>query len=196
VAERTCSIPDCNDPHLARGYCNRHYHAWKRYGDPLATKYVSVEERFWAKVDRRGPDDCWPWRAALHHHGYGAFGVDSRHRAGYAHRVAYELLVGPIPDGLTLDYQCHNADPSCSGGHACQHRRCCNPAHLEPATNRDNILRGESPSAGNARKTRCSAGHPFDTANTYVRPNGVRGCRACHREEVKRAQARRRGGSS
>jgi uncharacterized Zn-finger protein len=93
-------------------------------------RFGSVEERFWAKVDRRGPDDCWPWLAGRDYLGYGAF---SRVRAKTerAHRVGYELLVGPIPEGLQLDHLCRNTS-------------CVNPAHLEPVTNRENVIRGNS----------------------------------------------------
>lgn len=87
---------------------------------------VPVEERFWPKVDRRGPDECWPWLATLDRYGYGTF-HDGRRLTG-AHRMAYELLRGPIPDGLELD-------------HLCRTRGCVNPAHLEAVTHRENMGR-------------------------------------------------------
>lgn len=121
-------------------------------------------QRFWAKVEI-GPG-CWLWTAAgaRSGNGYGRFHRDGR--LLLAHRVAYEWLVGSIPDGLELD-------------HLCRVRACVNPGHLEPVTLRENILRGESPSARNAVKSECPQGHPYDEANTYVDRTGRRHCRTC-----------------
>ena len=66
--------------------------------------------QFWAKVDRSGgPDACWPWLGRLYG-GYGSFGGVG------AHRVAYELLRGAIPEGRHVDHRCHTDDPTCQGG--------------------------------------------------------------------------------
>jgi hypothetical protein len=89
-------------------------------------------------------------------------------RVRQAHRFAWELLRGAIPDGLTLD-------------HLCRNRRCVNPDHLEPVTAVENTMRGQAPHAINARKTHCLRGHAFDEENTYVRSDGARICRACVR---------------
>lgn len=143
---------------------------------------MSIEERFWSKVDRRGPDECWPWLASTVK-GYGQFFI-RRNKRSLAHRFAYEALVGLIPEGLQIDHQCHNraaAAGECDGGDGCAHRRCVNPAHMEPTTATLNVLRGLSHSAANARKTRCHRGHPFDEENTLVDTNGARQCRACGR---------------
>ncbi len=90
-----------------------------------------------------------------------------------AHRFAYELLVGPIPDGLVID-------------HLCRVRHCVNPAHMEPVTRWENTLRGGSFSAVAARQTHCVNGHPFDEENTHVDRRGFRRCRACNRERLRR----------
>lgn len=103
-----------------------------------------------------------------------------------AHRLSYELYVGPIPEGLQIDHTCHNADESCKGGSSCLHRRCVNPAHLEAVTQFVNIMRGKSFSGINARKSHCPKGHPLDDANTlWTKKKGhhpYRMCRICRRE--------------
>jgi len=133
-----------------------------------------LADRFWEKVDKSG--DCWLWTAACYPNGYGLFNIRNRSTA-LAHRVAYELSVGPIPEGLVIDHLCRNV-------------RCVNPAHLEPVTMRENLLRGEGPSARAAKATHCPKGHPYSGSNLYVKPNGHRECRACHRE-IERARRRR-----
>jgi hypothetical protein len=145
-----------------------------------------VYERFWAKVDCDGPKQpgfstpCWLWTASTSQ-GYGRFGNwDDRSRTQLAHRVAYEMFVGPVPSGLTIDHLCRNA-------------LCVNPGHFELVTSGVNALRGSGPAAANARKTHCSAGHEFDAENTYLY-KGRRECRACRREAL-RAWKRRQNGA-
>jgi hypothetical protein len=134
-------------------------------------------ERFWAKVNRTGPTECWEWNGAMSN-GYGVFN-HVRGKGMRSHRYAYLQLVGPIPDGLVLD-------------HLCRNRRCCNPAHLEPVSNRENILRGDSFGAVNARKTHCPQGHTYDEANTYVDARGCRHCRICRAAHMARHKTRHR----
>ena len=123
------------------------------------------------------PNGCWDWQAATVGRDYGVMRIGGR-RGGnvYAHRIAYELFVGPIPAGLTID-------------HLCENRRCVNPSHMEPVTARENTLRGGSASAVNARKTHCPQGHPY----TNVDNRGGRCCRVCdarrHRQRRERANA-------
>lgn len=130
--------------------------AWDRRRKALPT--------FWDHVDADG--DCWTWMAGLHGSGYGLHTVAGR--TVLAHRWAWEQLVGPIPSGMTID-------------HLCRNRRCVNPDHLELVSRAVNTLRGHGPSAMNARMTSCLRGHPFDAANTHIRPDGRRRCRACER---------------
>lgn len=169
MSERTCSVDGCDRPHASRGLCGPHYQKERAQPGWQPLPQPTPEERFWSKVEIRGADDCWLWTAAHHGDGYGLH----RHlgRTSRAHRVAYELTIGPIPEGLMLD-------------HLCRVRDCVNPAHLEPVTNRENILRSEiTPPGINARKTHCIRGHEFTPDNTLVRRDGAkRECRACIRE--------------
>ncbi len=143
----------------------------------LVMQRSEVAPRFWAKVKADGTG-CWPWQAGLSTSGYGKFWLDCKHRAARAHRVAYELVKGPIPRFYTID-------------HLCRVRRCVNPSHLEAVTNRENVLRGEGHTARNARKTECPQGHEYDEANTYTSSDGERHCRACGREASRRSWAKR-----
>lgn len=138
------------------------------------------------RLDERiatGPG-CWQWTGAINRHGYGQFlFTDGSRRA--AHRIVYELIVGPIPEGLQLD-------------HLCRNRGCVNPNHLEPVTNRENTIRGVGPVLAGARqsvKTHCPAGHAYDEANTrryrnHYTGRPARGCRACDRERYARRKAK------
>lgn len=144
--------------------------------NPLASnsKSRTLEERFWAKVDKDGPFGCWLWRGATQPAGYGIFRVD--HRNVYAHRVSYELLKESLLPGLQVD-------------HLCRVRNCVNPEHLEAVTMQENIRRGISPAALNARKTHCKRGHELLGANlAVIKSNGrtFRGCRECARAKDRR----------
>jgi len=129
---------------------------------PVDVSDPSAVARFWAKVDQS--DGCWTWTAPLTAAGYGRFWVSGQ--MVRAHRFAYELLVGPTPEGLVIDHLCRN--------HAC-----VNPDHLEPVRDAVNILRGVSFAAVNALKVDCPRGHPLSGPNLYVDPNGWRKCREC-----------------
>lgn len=140
--------------------------------------YKTYEDRFWSKVDKS--EACWLWTAGTMQ-GYGVFStrVNGKGKMHRAHRYAFELVHGPIADGLTLDHLCHTQDDSCMGGNSCPHRRCVNPDHLEPTSGTDNVLRGRSLAALNFRKTHCLRGHQFTPTNTYLTKNGGRACLTC-----------------
>ena len=134
-------------------------------------------ERFMLKV-AQGQKGCVFWTAGTTWNGYGLFWVNGRHV--YAHRWAYEYFKGPIPDGLQLD-------------HLCRNRSCVNPAHLEPVTQRENLLRGNTHAATNSAKTHCPKGHEYAGANLYTYPDGRRDCRTCQADRDRiRYQARQK----
>ena len=150
----------------------------------------STLDRLLAKVDVDAVSGCWVWSARLDPNGYGHLRVGGRDgRYLLAHRVSYELHVGPISEGLQLDHTCHDPETCVA---PCQHRRCVNPEHLEPVTPQVNNGRSGSPSALNAVKTHCPAGHPLSGANLYVCPRGTRKCRACRAEATRRYLRKKR----
>jgi len=117
-------------------------------------------------IDMYDTDACFPWTGAIDSRGYGSYRWSKRPiRQTMAHRIAYILLRGPVPDGLELD-------------HLCRNKRCCNPAHLEPVTHAENIRRRV------AAKTHCKRGHEFTVENTRVQPKG-RACKQCDKEQRK-----------
>lgn len=132
------------------------------------------DERFWRKVQGPDPLGCWTWAGSLNRAGYGQFTLRGP-RNVMAHRYAYEALIGPIPDGLTID-------------HLCRNKACLNPWHLEPVPNGVNIRRG-----GNAVKTHCPRGHEYRAENTYLY-RGSRYCRTCQNDQRRERRARARAG--
>lgn len=128
-----------------------------------------TNEQFWDHVDASG--DCWEWVGYRDPRGYGR--VRPQEGGSLAHRVAWTLLCGPIPKGLTLD-------------HLCRNHSCVNPAHLEPVTQRLNALRGFGWAGRHARKTHCVNGHLFDSSNTRLRDHDGHPERVCIACEVQR----------
>ena len=118
-----------------------------------------------AEVERA----CWTWRGSKTNEGYGTLAVAGR--TVYAHRLSYETFVGPIPPDKQID-------------HLCRNRACVRPDHMEVVTRKENILRGESPTAKNARKMTCPRGHPLTPL-----ANGYRHCQVCKTERTRASRA-------
>lgn len=111
-------------------------------------------------------DTCWLWIGSVNSTtGYGRISRGAGKHIP-AHRAAYELARGPIPEGLVID-------------HLCRVRHCVNPSHLEPVTPRENTLRGVGITAQNARADHCKRGHRLNEANIFMQ-RGQRLCRTCY----------------
>ncbi len=132
------------------------------------------KQLFVAKIAKNfNNQGCWRWTGKIAKDtGYGHLAAHSKeyqkNRYFLAHRFAYEFIGNKsIPIGLTID-------------HLCKNRWCVNPSHLEAVTLKENILRGDSFCAINARKTHCKRGHPLSGDNLYIHPTrGRRHCKAC-----------------
>ena len=134
--------------------------------------------RFRAKIIEE-PSGCWTWTGAQS----GGYGYFHWEKMRSAHRFAYEVVVGAVPVSLQLD-------------HLCRNRLCVNPAHMEPVTQRENIMRGEGLAAQEVKRTHCPRGHEYTPENTKVIPSRptARYCRRCHLERTREYRAAKRSG--
>lgn len=174
-----CKQDTCDKPakYGRKGWCEGHYKKWLKYGDPLATGELAPngltrDELFVRKVDKTtDPDGCWRWRGKIDKRGkgYGVFTYrdpDTKRPVSVgAHRYAYELWVGPIPEGLTIDHVydwgCRNTD--------CVRA----PGHLEAITPAEQNRRYYG------RQTHCKNDHPLSGENLLIDAAGHRVCRTC-----------------
>lgn len=157
-----CAVTGCYRKRgSAKGFCNGHYRRWRDKGDPGEpfTPRATFDKRFWARVERRSVLECWAWAGTVDIYGYGVIRKDGSQNK--AHRLAYEMLRGAIPAGLTIDHLCWNTV-------------CVNPWHMEPVTFAENARRM------NARRTHCKSGHAFTPENTRI-SDGSRVCVTCAR---------------
>lgn len=121
-------------------------------------------------------DGCFDWTGSGDGKGYGKISVGGRMLR--AHRVSYELFVGPIPDGMTID-------------HLCRNRGCVKFTHLEAVSLKENVHRGDTVAARNAAKTHCPSGHEYSAENMTARsvPNR-RECKICMDRQRREYRAR------
>jgi hypothetical protein len=144
---------------------------------------MDIATRFWAKVDKNGPAECWIWTAAIGSENYGAFALRRPGKAStavQAHRVAWELANG------------REAPPEMDVCHTCSIRRCVNPAHLFLGTRADNMRdAADKQRLWTPRKTHCPRGHLQCPENTHDYPSGRR-CRICQRKRDNERNAKAR----
>jgi hypothetical protein len=135
------------------------------------------QQRFWSKVALPNEQGCMLWLKGLNGNGYGAFQHNGQMLG--AHRIAYELLVGPIPEGMVIDHV---------KARGCTNRHCVAPDHLEAVTGAENTLRG-----GAAQRTHCPKGHPYSGENLLL-DGKYRKCRTCcrRRDRERRPRGRKR----
>lgn len=149
------------------------------------TRGLSLEARLLHFLPERPDGACWVFDGPLNQGGYGLVTLrppGEGTKQYRAHRLAYEVWVGPIPDGLTVDHVAKRG---------CVSKACCNPAHLEAVTNAENSMRSGNPLAQNARRNRCVNGHEFDEERR-VGDRVYRGCSVCRLERGRRHDAKRR----
>lgn len=144
---------------------------------PTIRQLSDLPEKIQARIEPEPMSGCWLWTGGRESKGYGRYGKNGRK----AHRLVYELLVGPVPEGLQLD-------------HLCRNRICVSPWHLEPVTGKVNVARGEGFDVGKVHRerTHCPHGHPYEGENLKMRKNGQRAGRECSKTANARWRAGRR----
>lgn len=177
VQTGACAMDECSAPIKAVGLCGKHYERKRVHGDPsvkLTAYGDSLPQRLASKVVMDGGLlGCWLWQANIDIYGYAIVKVDGKNRK--AHRVAYELFIGPIPEG-------HDAD------HLCRVRHCVNPLHIEPVTSAENQRRG----LNGVLKVECRNGHPYTEKNVRLDSRGRRRCVLCAKAAQEKYQQKQR----
>lgn len=172
---RRCVVDGCQRRYGNGGYCWTHYNQLRKRGGVFPITRTPSDEsleqrlaRFFVAGDER---ECWTWTGPTARGAYGLLKIKGKlHRA---HREVYRLLVGEIPDGLTLDHLCRNT-------------LCVNPQHLEPVTRQVNSKR----QAVALHRSECLRGHLYTPENTYVNKRGCRSCKTCRAAAIIKHRAK------
>lgn len=174
-----CDADGCNSLVTLKGshgYCPRHARRYTLTGDPLGDTATPPREKFMWHVRVDENIGCWIWTGSKNERGYGRIRRNGKiHRA---HRYAYELFRGPIPDGLVID-------------HLCRVHSCVNPWHLEPVSNEENLERGWGRRIKTDWIDHCINGHEYTPENTYINPLGRKICRSCMDRHRRRYQEKK-----
>lgn len=169
---------ECYSPVFVRGLCRPHYNKWYQgslrgrdvgYAPAANTNDRTLLTRIFDYTEKNSGvyflnTECWRWTNRLNGHGYGV--LTYKGKTQLAHRAVWEAIKGPVPSGLECD-------------HLCRNRWCVNPEHIELISHRENVLRGNSVVAANAKKTQCKNGHEFSPENTAKDVRGGRVCKTC-----------------
>lgn len=143
----------------------------------MFSRLEDIDPRLAARLAVNPQTGCWEFQGYLNQKGYGLVG--RKGKMWRVHRYVFQLLAGPLIDGLQLD-------------HLCRVRHCANPCHLEQVTAKTNVERAEKASGQrNAHKTHCPQGHPY-TGRNLIREEGRRRCRKCQRLRKAKREARQR----
>lgn len=177
VTPENCTLEGCGNPHKARGYCNAHWIRFRKYGSPTGSHVPKTVSERMEEYTLKGPG-CWIWQAQVDWTGYGKLSLGGRSGRPYqAHRIAYEMANGPIPDGLFIDHICHN-------------RACVNPSHLRLATNKQNMENPSGLRSDNTSGYQGVAWSPRDKKwRAYVNHNGKQYSAGYHSSKQEAAEA-------
>lgn len=135
--------------------------------------------RFWSKVDKRGPDECWPWLGSVVRQGRGTIWLNGK--TTLASHLSLALVNRPRPFEMAM---------AC---HSCDQPNCVNPSHLWWGTNRQNILDASSKGRLSGQQlTHCKKGHSLEGDNVRITPTGQRSCKKCQAIHGKKHDLKRR----